>query len=144
MSPFLPLLPSVLPGWDVSFLWVSPFTGIWRCQKPMADVGSPAALHLLRPDLQNRCHVLQGHWLWLRNRLCLPRALVQEGRTERERELGLGGGRVLEEHQVLSSHFVCSLSLSFVTCEHSLLSVLGNSVLFLLSETPDKAQFLAD
>lgn len=83
--------------------------------------------------------------MWLRNRLCLPRALVQEeGRTERGREQGLGGGCVLEEHQVLSSHFVCSLSLSFVMCEQSPLSVLGNSVLFLLSETPDKAQFLAD
>lgn len=56
---------------------------------------------------------------------------------------------VLERQRVLSSRFARSLSLSscvygFVMCEQSLLSVPGNSVLFLLSETPYQAQFLAD
>lgn len=58
----------------------------------------------------------------LRNYLSLPCVLVEEGRTERQREMDLGYGCVLELHQVLSSFFVCSLSFSscvygFVMCE---------------------------
>lgn len=44
----------------MSSLWVSPLVGIWRCQKATPHLGSPAALHLLRPDLQSRRCVLHG------------------------------------------------------------------------------------
>ena len=114
-SPFLPLV-TLCPTWTgrVSSLWVSPLGGIRRCQKPVPDLGSPAAPLLLWPGLQMLCparhsRVAEGSC----EIACVCRCVGGEGGgTESGRELDLGHGCVLERQQVSSFCFVCSSSLS--------------------------------
>lgn len=140
MSPFQGSLVTLHPTWmrHVTSLWVSPLEGIWRCQKPIPGLGSPATLHSLWPDLQTKCYVLHGtagsaecgHQI-----ACLCPACWWRRSGNRE---GKGAGFGLWVCAGKTPGFV------FVLCEQSLLLVSGNSVPFLLSEAPYKAQFLAN